>query len=373
MIVDRKNILHIIHSLEVGGAERLVVDFARQTDRDLFNVSICCLDGIGVLGEELKADGFSVISLGRKPGVDWNLIVRLRRFLKERKIDIIHAHQYSSFFYAALAKNFSKKPCIIFTEHGRFYPDRRRLKRVLFDPFLSGFASEIISIAEATKEAMARYDNFPREKIKVIYNGVVFKTGDVNRTTKRQELNIAPDDFVLATAARLDPIKNHDMLIRTMKRVSGIRPDCKLIIAGDGPEYDRLSGEIKKNGLTGVVRLLGQRDNVAGIFLASDLFLLSSLSEGHSVTLLEAMNAGLPAVVTNVGGNPEILKDGVTGFLVDSNDDKAMAEKILELYQNRSLAKRLGNAAKERARTLFSFERMMSQYKELYIKYAEQS
>ncbi len=202
-----------------------------------------------------------------------------------------------------------------------------------------------------------------------IYNGAKFKEGNANRAFKRQELQISPDDFILVTAARLDSIKNHKMLIRVMRRLASIRPDCKLIIAGDGPEYKDLYEEIKRNGLNEFVRLLGHRDDIAEIFLASDLFLLSSLSEGTSVTLLEAMNAGMPAVVTNVGGNPEILKDQVTGFLVNSDDDEAMAEKILELYQNRDLAKRFGAAAAERARTLFSFENMMSQYEKLYIKH----
>ncbi len=365
------HILHLIHSLDVGGAEKLVVEFARHTNHELFKVSLCCLDYVGSLGEKLGEEGFKVVLLGRRPGgVDKRLIMALRKLIMENEIDIIHAHQYSSFFYAALAKNFSKRPSVIFTEHGRFYPDSRRLKRVLFDPFLSKFASEMISISEATKEAMVRYDNFPRERIKVIYNGVRFISGNAGRSMKRQELNMTPDDFILVTAARLDPIKNHKMLIRVMKRLSSVKPDCKLIIAGDGPEYESLSGDIKRNGLNGAVRLLGQRDDIVELFPASDLFLLSSLSEGTSVTLLEAMNAGLPAVVTNVGGNPEILKDGVTGFLVNSDDDEAMAGKILELYQDRDMARRLGAAAKERARTLFSFENMMDQYEKLYRKYA---
>ncbi len=120
-MINKRNILHVIHSLDMGGAERLVFDFATETNRDLFNVSICCLDWMGTLGEELKAKGFNVTLLGRKSGVDYGLIIRLRRLFKEEKIDIIHAHQYSSFFYASLAKNFSIKPRIIFTEHGRFY------------------------------------------------------------------------------------------------------------------------------------------------------------------------------------------------------------------------------------------------------------
>lgn len=367
--MNKKNILHIIHSMDMGGAEKLVSSFVRKTDRNVFNINICCLDRIGVLGEDLRERGFSVTVLRRKPGIDWDLIIRLHKLLREKHIDIIHAHQYTSFFYAALARNFSRKPDIIFTEHGRFYPEFRRLKRVLFGPLLSQFASEIISVSEATKEAMVRYDNFSRKKIKVIYNGIKFKTGEFDFALKRKELNLSPEDFVLVNAARLDPIKNHMMLIRAMQKISITRPDCKLIIAGDGSEYKRLSGEIKKIGLTDAIRFLGYRDDIAAIFQVSDLFLLSSFSEGTSVTLLEAMHAGLPAVVTNVGGNPEVLKDNETGFLVDSNDDEAMAKKILLLYHDRKLANRLGALAKERAETLFSFENMMRQYEALYMKY----
>lgn len=368
--MKKRNILHIIHSLDVGGAEKIVVDFAEETNPDLFNVSICCLDKIGTLGEELKSKGYRVISMGRTPGVDWRLIMSLWKFLRENKIDIIHAHQYSSFFYAALAKNFSKRPCIIFTEHGRFYPDRKRIKRIIFDPILSGFASEIVSISAATKEAMVKYDNFPRKKIKIIYNGVKFRTNSIDRAQKRQELDISTEDFVLVTAARLDSIKNHGMMIRTMKRISESIPRCKLIIAGDGPEYAGLSEEIDSSGLSDSVILLGFRDDIAEIFSASDVFLLSSVSEGTSVTLLEAMHAGLPAVVTNVGGNPEVLTDGETGFLVESDDDKAMAHKIIALYKDRNMAHQMGGRAKERAGKLFSLNNMINQYEEMYKRYA---
>ena len=368
--MHKKNVLHIIHSLDVGGAEKLVVDFTEQTNRELFNVSVCCLDNAGTLGEELKEKGVSVTVLGRKPGIDWALIFNLRKLLRENEIDVIHAHQYTSFFYAVLARNFSRKPGLVFTEHGRFYPDRKSIKRVIFDPILSKFVSEIISISEATKEAMVKFDNFPEERIRVIYNGVMFKTHNVDLIQKRKELNVKPDDCILVTAARLDPIKNHDMLIRTMKRVAEIRPECKLVIAGDGSEYDRLSGEIKANGLSGTVRLLGYRNDIAEILMVSDIFLLSSLTEGTSVTLLEAMHAGLPAVVTDVGGNPEVLKDGETGFIVDSDDDKAMAEKILLLYKDRELAKRLGNASRERVEKLFSFKNMMNKYEDIYLRHA---
>ena len=365
------NILHVIHSLDVGGAEKLVVEFTKGTNKDMFNVMVCCLDKIGELGEELISNGFDVETLDRRPGIDWRLVFRLRKLLKKKKIDVIHAHQYTSFFYSSLAKNFPKKPRLIFTEHGRFFPDQRRIKRVIFNPFLSKCASEIIAISEATKVAMVKFDNFPQNRVKIIYNGVTFKASSTNLFKKRSELNISNEDFVLSTAARLDPIKNYKMLITVMKRITRTVNNCKLLIAGNGPEYDTLSSEIIKNELTESVFLLGHRSDVKEIFSASDVFLLSSLSEGTSITLLEAMSAGLPAIATNVGGNPEIIVEGETGLLVKSNDAEAMADKVLYLHQNRMFAKQLGEAGKKRAEELFSYERMMDKYEQLYVKYAD--
>lgn len=368
--MTKRNILHIILSLDIGGAEKLVVNFVEDTNQNMFNTMVCCLDNVGKLGEELIAKGFEVIALGRKPGIDWRLIFRLGKLLREKKIDVIHAHQYTPYFYASLAKPFSRKAKLIFTEHGRLYPEQKNIKRLIFDPFLSKLAFGIVAISKATGDAMVEYDNFPRKRIKIIYNGVKFKTNNVNMVNKRQELNLSSEDFILATAARLDPIKNHVMLIRVMKEIVRIVPCCKLIIAGCGSEYDKLFAVINEYGLSECVYLLGYRSDVMEILSVSDVFLLSSVTEGTSITLLEAMNAGLPAVVTNVGGNSEILEDKVTGFLVDSNDDRAMVEKILFLYRNRDTASLIGEAGVKRARTLFSFENMMKQYEELYTKCA---
>jgi glycosyltransferase involved in cell wall biosynthesis len=368
--MSKKNILHVIHSLDVGGAERLVCDIAKGTVKDIFNVMICCLDRVGALGEELQLEGFRVMSLERKPGIDWKMVSELRKIIGEYAVDIVHAHQYTSFFYSSLARNINERPHIIFTEHGRFFPDRKSTKRYIFNPILQRFASEIIAISEATKEAMVKNDNFPKKRIKVLYNGVKFNSKITDRNLKRRELNISEEDFVIATAARLDSIKNYSMLIRMMKRLSVSASDIKLLIAGSGSEYEKLAGEIDAFNLSGHVRLLGHRRDVPDIFQASDLFVLSSLSEGTSVTLLEAMYSGLPAVVTNVGGNPEVVENGVTGLLVNSDDDEDMAEKALIFYNDRSKLKGFGEAARMRAQRLFSFETMMKNYEDLYLKYA---
>ena len=269
-----------------------------------------------------------------------------------------------------MAKGFSELPRIIFTEHGRFYPDRKRLKRIIFNPFLAKLASEIVSISEATKEAMVRYDNFPKERIGVIYNGVELGNAILDKPVKRMELNISPKEYLIVTAGRLDSIKNHQMLLRTMMRVIKSEMACKLFIIGGGAEYDKLVNLIKRKNLSISVFLMGYRTDVKEIFSVADLFVLSSKSEGTSITLLEAMSAGLPTVVTNVGGNPEVVEDNVTGFLIDSDDDRSMADKILWLYQNRDIAKKMGDVGRERASTLFSFDKMMKKYEELYIKCA---
>jgi glycosyltransferase involved in cell wall biosynthesis len=369
--MSRIKVLHIIQSLEIGGAERLVFDIINSMEGNLCHSEVCCLDSVGILGKRLVSADISVTCMDRRQGIDWRLIWNLRKFLKNRSVDIIHAHQYTAFFYAAIANGLQGKLPLIYTEHGRFYPEKTNYKRFAFDPFLARLASALVSISEATKRAMVEFDNFPEKRIRVIYNGTKFRNRAVNRKDKRESLNISTKDFLIATAARLDPIKNLIMMVQAMKTVVREAPECKLVIMGNGPEYRKLDLKINDEGLTDSVYLLGYRDDVEDIFLASDLFLLSSFSEGTSMTLLEAMNAALPAVVTNVGGNPEIIEDGETGFLVESDDALGMAEKILFFYRNRDIAINFGKAGQKRVRERFSFDRMIKEYEELYIRCVE--
>ncbi len=369
------NVMQLVLSLVIGGTEKLVYEITQRVDRDKVSPVVCCLDEIGVFGEKLRDAGVPVYVLNRAPGLDWSLLPKLREIIVKEQIDVIHAHQYTPYFYGLMGSLYSKitltpsRPEVVFTEHGRFYPDVRKFKRVVSNPILSLFTKEIVTISASTKQSLIDYENFPARRIRVVYNGIDLerfsKTAD--RLAKRRELGLQPDDKVFGIVARLDPIKNHAMLLRACQQLVKTVPNAYLLIVGDGPERAKLEELTASLGIAAHVKFLGARQDISELLQTFDVFALSSFSEGTSVTLLEAMGVGVPIVATNVGGNPEVVSDGETGFLVESDNADDMANKLLQLLQDNALRQRMGNAGKQRVHALFSIEKMVQAYVDLYL------
>jgi L-malate glycosyltransferase len=361
-------VMHVLLTMGVGGAEKLVYDMISHQDSAMLNSSVCCLQAMGPLGDKLRESGVPVFFYERKHGIDWSMIGWLRKLIISEKIDVLHAHQYTPMFYTVLAAVGLSRVRIIYTEHGRLYPEKWSWKRYLFNPLLSLGIDHIVSIAESTKQAMVRYDNFPVAKTRVIHNGVDFETFNtvIDVSAKRRELGLTDTDRIIGTAARLEEIKNLPMMLRAFKQVLAVQPDTVLLIAGRGSQEEPLKKLAAELGLSDRVKFLGLRFDLPEIYPLFEVFLLSSFTEGISITLLEAMANGVPVVVTDVGGNPEVVVDGETGCLVPSDDDIKMSVKILELLKTRGMAQRMGRSAVERVESLFSFRIMMDNYKCLY-------
>ena len=166
------HVLQVVHRMGLGGVERVVRDLANHFNADGFRTSVCCLDSLGEFAEELVARGTSVHLLTRRPGVDVDLIRRFRRLYEEQEVDVVHAHQYTPYFYAATACLLRPPTKIVFTEHGRDYPDRLRPKRALYNQLLRMVTSSYTAVSEFTRDSMAAFERMPRSRIRVIYNGV---------------------------------------------------------------------------------------------------------------------------------------------------------------------------------------------------------
>lgn len=360
--------MHVLLTMGVGGAEKLVYDMIRRLDPATVSSSVCCLQDVGPLGDSLREQGVPVFLCERRQGVDWSMVGWLRQLMAAERIDVIHAHQYTPMFYATLAAASLSGVRVVYTEHGRLYPEQWNWKRYLFNPLLSLGLDHIVSIAESTARAMARYDNFPARKIKVVHNGVDI---DACRTTvdpaaKRRSLGLDAQCRIIGTAARLEEIKNIPMMLRVFKRVLAARPDTVLLIAGRGTQEENLKALAAEMGMADQVRFLGLRFDMDEIYPLFEVFLLTSFTEGISVTLLEAMANGVPAVVTGVGGNPEVVVDELTGFMIPLNDEVSMTERILELMNSPVKAKLLGFNAKDRVESHFSFSGMLDSYIKMY-------
>jgi len=355
--------------MDIAGAEKVVYSIVKGLDNEKFSFSICCLDFIGELGKRLIKEGVEVISLDRKPGIDIALIRKLIRILKDQQIDVVHTHQYTPYFYGATAAMLSGRRKIIFTEHGRHQPDRVRAKRAIYNQFLNLFTSEITGVSNFSKDSLVRFERLPARKIDVIYNGInlgEFKIS-VDREAKRMEIGMDRDEIAIGMIGRFDPVKNHSLLLEAFKEVIKNIPKAKLLLIGDGPLRESLQSTVYSLQLERNVIFLGIRRDIPQVLQALDIYCLSSIAEATSLTLLEAMAVGLPVVATDAGGNPEIVLRDQTGILVSPSNYIEFAKAIITLAQDSEKRRRMGEAGKKRVKSLFTMNKMLGQYENLYL------
>jgi glycosyltransferase involved in cell wall biosynthesis len=364
----KKRILHLTYDMRIGGTEQVIKNLIQGSDKNLFDMSIFCIEvPIGPFGQMLIEDGIQITAHQRTDGFDLKLIGAIRKHIKQNNIDILHCHQYTPWVYGALAA-FGLNTKVIFTEHGRFYPDSSSWKRKLVNPLLARLTNHITAIAEATKQALATYEFIPESRIQVIYNGIHPVKADIEKTKAlKRKLDIADNTLVLGTIARLDPIKNHKMMFEAFKLVLEKHPNTVLILVGDGEERQNLEALAKKLETGDKIIFTGYIEKPGHYLNCMDIFLLPSLSEGTSMTLLEAMTLSKPCVVTDAGGNSEIIKHKKNGLVTENNDAVQFSNAIVKLLIDRPSCKKMSANTFERFQSLFSTGRMCRAFSSLYL------
>ena len=358
----------VVHVMQVAGAEVLTREIIQRLEGRIVP-TIFCLDAVGQIGQDLRDGGVDVVCFGRKPGHDWGVARRMARATRERKLDIVHAHQYTPFFYAALAKLLHPQPRLVLTEHGRHYPDvvipvRRALNRLLFDRL----ANAVTACSEFSARGLKRSDGFAGARIEVIDNGIEVESyGPArNLAVSKRRLGLDPDRSYVIHVARHHPVKDQATLLRGFAIASSNLPNVDLLMVGDGPlrlDLERLAIDL---GIPDRVKFLGIRSDIPELMQVSDAFALTSLSEAASLTLMEAMATGIPSVLTNVGGNPEIVRHEREALLFPRSDASAFASALRRLFQEPGLAQKLGAAGRVRARERYRLEDTVEQYYGLY-------
>ncbi len=364
----KPKLAYVVGSLDPGGTERLVLDMSRAF-ADGFDVFVFCLDEPGAWAPDARRAGVSVHCLWRQPGLDLAVALRLARTFRRLGIDIVHAHQYTPWFYAALSRLLHPRPRLVFQEHGRFHPEvEKPLRRALNRLVIERLTHRTIAVSRDIRERLVRYEGLGRGGIDVIYNGVhpIEALPREERQRLRAEAGFGASDFVVGTVGRLDPIKNLPMLVDALAAASAHDARLKGWIVGDGPEAGEIRKKIRQQALGDRIRMAGYRNDVSRCLQCMDLFVLCSFSEGTSMALLEAMSAGLPAIVTDVGGNPEIVADGSSGWVIPSGGQDLLARRIAEVAGNADSGKSAGEAARRRVAEMFTFDRMIDSFRAIY-------
>lgn len=364
-----------VHKMQVAGAE-VLIDRMLTYFGDAIEPTIFCLDAIGAIGERLRSEGRDIVVLDRQPGVDWSVPGRYAKELDARGIEVLHAHQYTPFFYSALAKRKCRtaRPKLFFTEHGRHYPDKVNWKRRMANMLvLARYADSIGACSRFSADAVVKVDGFPR--CSVILNGVPLekfrRRGTLEeRKALRRSLGLDEARPVVVCVARFHPVKDHMTLLKAWKIVADRHPDAQLLLLGEGEERPRLEEWIRNEGIGGSVRFLGARSDVQDFLQCVDVFALTSLSEASPLTLLEAMACSCPAVVTDVGGNAEHVEHGVEAFLAPRGDEKRVAECLHQLLASAELRETMGAAGRKRIEAQFSLEHCLEQYGREYERLA---
>jgi glycosyltransferase involved in cell wall biosynthesis len=348
-------IAHVGDSMDMGGAEKLTATLCRLQRDSGHSPSVHCLYRLGVLGEELRTEGFEVILHHSSSFL--HLVPSLYRSFRRSRPDVVHCHNATAAIMAVLPARLAGVKTVIVTRHGLVKPPyqiRRELKFAL----ASRWCDWIVGVCEGTRTNLLAAPFAARDRIIHIYNGAW--PADVRAVPRPR------NGFTLLYVGRLAPLKDHATLLRAVALTRTYHPELKLWIVGDGPlEFSlrKLTSELELNDC---VTFFGEQADVSPFMLAADLFVSSSVTEGLPVSLLEAMSVGLPAVVTDVGGMGEVARLSGAVTLVPSSDPQAMAAALSDAIGRREELPKMGQLASYCYQQYFRPERMFDDYMSLY-------
>lgn len=356
-------VLHVLTDTNIGGAGRYLFNLLSYQDNNRFQVIVACPGG-GELEKQLKNKGINVFTLeGGENSTNLGHIKKLRQIISREKVDIVHTH-------ASLAGRIAGKisGCkVVMTRHGLGSNENGPVKRLITRMISKHFTDRIIAISRAVKIGLID-SGVPADMITTIYNGIDLSRFAKVKGTLRRELNLAPDIPIVGIVARLVPEKGYEYAINAFYQVLKVFPSVRLIIIGEGPLEESLKDMCKRLGIKDHVIFMGYRQDVESLEADFDVFVLPSISEGLGLALLEAMALGKPAVATETGGIPEVIKHKVNGFLVPPGNDKYLAEGIIEALSDKEQAKMLGLAAQKTVFRKFSSTAMIENTEKVYME-----
>jgi sugar transferase (PEP-CTERM/EpsH1 system associated) len=357
-----RRICHVSMTLQTGGLERLLVDFGRFHDHSRFDLQFVALEGLGQPAQDLREDGYQVDSLSLRASGKVASIRRLAAILRESGVDLVHTHNTYAHFYGALAARLAGVRQVINTQHGRGCGDS--WKAQLQFRMANCWTSKIVGVSEDSARLCRRQDPHAAARTGHVWNGIDLSRFQYHGPSRKP---------VAISVARLSPVKDFPTLLRGVAKAVAAHPEFRLRIVGDGGERPRLEQLMRDLRLEQHVEFLGERHNVPQLLKEAGFFVSSSKTEGISLTLLEAMAVGLPVLTTSVGGNAEIVRDGETGYLVESLNPDAIAAGISRMLREQTSWPEMGQRGRQRVEEHFSIDGMVRQYETLYDEVLETS
>jgi len=372
----KKKILYIITQSELGGAQRYIFDLA--TNLSEYNVSVAYGEQgdngeLSKMLQENKIKTHLIHNLVRKINIrkDWQAMLEIRKLIKKINPDIVHLNSSKISIIASLS-NINIKNKLIYTAHGWVFNEKLSLSKKIFyklsERWTAKLKNKIICVSEFDKQSAIK-NRIEENKLITIHNGIsktVFLEKDEARKKieeiSGQKINI--NETIIGTIGNLYKNKGFEYLITSIKKVK----KTKLIIIGDGEERNHLEKLINKYNLESKVLLLGRVNNASKLLKAFDIYINSSLKEGLSYTLLEATQAGLPIIATEVGGNSEIVINEKTGLLIEPASSKIIAKTINYFLKNKNLQQTYSKNAIAKYKNYFDLKTMLQKTKKVYIE-----
>ncbi|MFP5391738.1 MAG: TIGR03088 family PEP-CTERM/XrtA system glycosyltransferase [Gammaproteobacteria bacterium] len=360
-------VAHLIYRLDIGGLETLLVDCINRMPG--YRHAVICITDYTDFAQRIERQDVSLHALHKPPGLGLGTHADLFKLLRRLKPAVLHTYNLSALEYnftAALAR----VPVRVHAEHGRDARDPQGLNarhnqlRRLMAPFVDRF----IPVSRDLRDWLTGVVGIAPHKTLLINNGV-----DTERYQAGAPAALpwnAEPGFVIGTVGRLQDVKDQATLVEAFVRLRALLPEhaarLRLVLVGDGPLRGELAALIERHGIGAVAFLAGARSDIALVMGSFDVFCLSSIAEGTPVTLLEAMASSLPVVSTQVGGIPDLVADGVTGALVPPSDPQALAQALARYVVDAQLARRHGQAGRERIEAGYSISAMVQAYGALY-------
>jgi len=370
--------MHVIHHLFIGGMENGLVNLINHLPEAEFRHAVVCIDNHSSFAQRIRRSDVDVIDLRRPVVGVWRVRRSLLRLFRERRPRIVHSRGPSGLDALAPAV-FAGVPCRIHGEHGwdSTNLDGRSWKPVWLRRLHSPLVSQYMTVSNDLRRYLVETIGIADHRVSTICNGVDtdrYQPGDPPADLELPESFVAPGLLRVGTVGRMQPIKDQATLVEAVATVVRAAPELRrrlrLILVGDGPLRRSLGEQVQASALDDIVFFAGATDRVADWLRALHVFVLPSLNEGISNTLLEAMACGLPTLATTVGGNAEILDDGVIGRSFAPGRSDVLAGLLRTYLDDPAQRRQHGTAARSRAEQQFSLRTMVDRYRDLYHRFA---